>query len=79
MEKATMEITVAATTYAESLDIAQAVKVRLDHRGGRAYETETEEPIYIDDIRLVNASEEYINNAYVQTLTFIVDIAKECC
>ena len=55
LEKATMEITVAANTYAESLDIAQAVKIRLDHRGGRAYETETEEPIYIDDIRLVNA------------------------
>lgn len=78
MEKATMEITIAANTYAESLDIAQAVKIRLDHRGGQ-YETDTEEPITIEEIRMVNASEEYVNNAYVQTLTFVVDIAKDCC
>lgn len=78
-ETATMVITIAATTYAESLQLAQAVKIRLDHRAGRKYETETEDPIYIDEIRLTNASEDYVDGAYVQILTFDVKMSKECC
>lgn len=78
-ETATMEIVIAATTYAQSLDLAQAVKVRLDHRVGREYETENEEPIYIEDIILTNASEEYANGAFVQVLTFDVMMSKDCC
>lgn len=78
-ETATMEIVIAAATYAQSLDLAQAVKVRLDHRAGRSYETETEEPIYIEDIILVNASEEYTNGAFIQVLTFEVKMCKDCC
>lgn len=78
-ETATMVITIAANTYAESLDLAQAVKVRLEHRAQREYEGQTEEPIYIEDILLMNATEDYVDGAYVQILTFDVKMSKECC
>lgn len=73
LEKASVEIVIAATTYNESVELAQAVKVRLENLAGK-FETKTEDAITIDDCALVSASENWMNDAYVQTLIFDFDI-----
>lgn len=78
-DTATLELVIAATSYKESLELAQAVMVRLNHRAQREYETATEEPIFLDDITLINATEEYADNAYVQVMTFEVKVGRCCC
>ena len=72
-ETANVEITIAATTYNESVQIAQETKVRLEQLKGK-FETATEDAITLNDCTMVNASEDFIDDAYIQKLTFEFDI-----
>ena len=73
-----MDIIVVASTYDDSVELAQAIKIRLEETHG-AFETQKEEPIYINDIEMVNASEDWNNDAYIQRMTYQITIDKECC
>lgn len=77
-EVAYMDIIVVASTYDTSVDLAQAVKIRLEGISGN-FETSTEEAIMVDSIEMTNASEDWQNDAYIQRMTFRVKIEKECC
>lgn len=72
-ELANVEITIAATTYNESVQLAQEVKVRLEQLKGK-FETATEDAITLNDCTMINASEDFIDDAYIQKLTFEFDI-----
>lgn len=75
-EVATMEIIVAANTYNESLKYAQEVKVHLENQRGYCY-SEKEEEIKITDVFLTSASEDFVNDAYIQSMTFVIHIEGE--
>jgi len=77
-EKANIEIIIASTTYNDSLEYAQAIKIRMESLHGK-FETEKEEAIIIDSIELNSASEDWSNDAYIQRLSFEITILKECC
>lgn len=76
VEYATVEIIVAATTYNESLKYAQDVKIRLENQRGFS-ESAKEEDIKITDVFLTGASEDFVNDAYVQYMTFVFHIEGE--
>lgn len=70
IEHATVEVQAVTKTYDESIDLAQALKVRLEgHRGEIS-------DLNITDITLTNASEDYVGDAYVQKLYFDIEIEK---
>lgn len=77
-EIANVEIIVVAQNYEKSLEIAQAIKIRLEHTIGK-FETNKEEEIAINKIEMTNASEDWNNDAYLQKMTFRIIIEKECC
>lgn len=61
-----MDIFVVTERYATGVDIAELVRDSLergDYRGKN-----------IEEITLVNASEEYLDDAFIQNLTFKIDI-----
>lgn len=66
VEEATIEVNIAATTYSESISLAQQVKDAMEHNRGRY------EDVEIADIEMVDASENWVNEAYVQTMRFTV-------
>ncbi len=74
----TMELLIAARTYSESLDLAERVVERLGHIRGMERPNRGHAPLYIADVDLVDSSEEYVANAYVQVLTIEVKLAVEC-
>ena len=76
MEYATVEIIVAATTYNEALKYAQDVKVHLENQRGFS-ESAKEEDIKITDVFLTGASEDFVNDAYIQYMTFVIHIEGE--
>ena len=76
VEYATVEIIVAATTYNESLKYAQDVKVQLENQRGIS-ESAKEEDIKITDVFLTSASEDFVNDAYIQYMTFVIHIEGE--
>ena len=67
-EEITLEIIVASNTYSECLDEAQRVMWRMENTRG------TYNDIKIQEIKLVDASEDYIEDAYIQKLTFKIEI-----
>lgn len=69
-ETATVDIKIASKTYDESLQLAQSVKIRLEHLRGDVNN------ICFDKIIMTNAYEDWIDDAYVQTLTFQIRIYK---
>lgn len=73
VEYATVEVIVAATTYNEALKYAQDVKIHLENHRGFS-ESAKEESIKITDVFLTNASEDYVNDAYIQYMTFVFHI-----
>ena len=75
-EYATVEVIVAATTYNEALKYAQDVKIRLENQRGFS-ESAKEEDIKITDVFLTNASEDFVNDAYIQYMTFVFHIEGE--
>lgn len=58
------EIKVVTDTYQKGIDIANDVRKAIEH-GTKTYSDMT-----ISDIRLVGADEQYMENAFVQTLNF---------
>lgn len=67
-ELATVEVVVAGSTYQQSLQIAKQVLGRMEHTRGLY------EGISISEIKLVNAEEDYIEDAFIQRLTFQIEI-----
>lgn len=67
-EIASVDVVVASDKYAQSVEIAERVRFVLE-RG--EYDGEN---FSVDNITLANASEQYIQNTYIQTLTFDIEI-----
>lgn len=67
-ELATVEVVVASNTYTESIELAKQVMYRLEHTRGIYND------ISINEIKLTDAEEEYIEDAFVQKLTFTIEI-----
>ncbi len=75
-ETAVVEIAIISQTYAESLEKAIDVKFYLEHLHGR-YETKKDEHIHIANITMIDSSEEWSNDNYIQIMQFCIDIAIE--
>lgn len=67
-EIASVDVVIACDKYSQSVEIAENVRFVLEHGG---YEGEN---FSVDNISLSNASEQYMQNTYIQTLTFDVEI-----
>lgn len=67
-EIASVDVVVACDKYSQSVEIAERVRFVLEHGG---YDGEN---FSVDNISLSNASEQYIQNTYIQTLTFEIEI-----
>lgn len=67
-EIASVDVVIACDKYSQSVEIAERVRFVLE-RG--EYEGEN---FSVDNITLSNASEQYMQNTYVQTLTFEIEI-----
>lgn len=67
----TTEVTIIAVSddYSQTVDIAEAVRELLDNK---AYK---DEDIYISEMRLSGATEDQIENVFVQRLSFTVKIS----
>lgn len=68
-EIAYVELAILSTTYAESIEIAESVKELLESINAEAYNG-----VKIQRMRLYDASEDYINDAYLQRLIFQITI-----
>lgn len=64
------EIKVVTDTYQKGIDIANDVRRAIEH-GDKTYSDMT-----IEDIRLINATEDYMENAFIQTLNFQLSARK---
>lgn len=67
-EMATVELIVAAATYPDSISLAEKVKGTLEHTRGKFND------IVIGDITMINADEDYLEDAFIQKLTFQIEI-----
>lgn len=67
-EVATVEVVVAANNYTESVELAKQVMYRLEHTRGLYND------ISINEIKMIGAEEDFIEDAFVQKLTFEVEI-----
>ena len=67
-ELATVEVIVAASTYQDSIEVAEKVRGKMEHTRGKYGD------FSIADIILINADENYIEDAFIQTLTFNIEI-----
>ena len=67
-EIASVDVVIASDKYSQSVEIAERVRFVLE-RG--EYEGEN---FSVDNITLSNASEQYMQNTYIQTLTFDIEI-----
>lgn len=67
-ELATVEVIVAGATYQNALQIAKEVMGRMEHTRGK-YDN-----ITISEIKLINAEEDYLEDAFIQKLTFNIEI-----
>ena len=59
---------IAANNYAESVELAEQVRTSLVHKKGII------QSIVIEDITLVDGSEEFLDNTFVQNLIFKITI-----
>ena len=67
-ETATVEVIVASDNYNESIDVASIVLYRLEHTRGEFND------IIISEIELLDADEDFIEDTYIQKLTFKIEI-----
>lgn len=67
-ETIVFEVNIAATTYAESVELAQRVKDVLEHNRG------TYDNLKINDITMMDAAEDWVNEAYIQSMRFNIDL-----
>lgn len=72
-EIATVEVVIVAQSYAESLRYATDIKMFLERLKG-TYKTLKNEEIDIEDITVIDASEEWNNDAYLQKMTLQITI-----
>lgn len=75
-ESADIEIAIISQTYAESLEKAINVKMYLEHLHGQ-FQTKKDEHINITDITLVDCSEEWSNDNYIQIMKFEITLYNE--
>lgn len=64
IEKVTVEVSVIAETYTESLELAEKVKSRIEKTRGEF------QGVSINEAETIQAVENWSNDAYIQTLTF---------
>lgn len=67
-ESVNVEIYIATETYKEGIELAEITRKSLEHKEGVFSE------IDITDITLQDASEEFIDNTFIQNLKFKIDI-----
>ena len=67
-ELATVEIIVAATTYAESISLAEQVKQKMCSASGEY------NGIVIGGIVMTDALEQYLEDAFIQKMTFQIEV-----
>lgn len=75
-EVCNLEIIIVSQTYLESVEKAIDVKLYLEHLHG-TYMTAKDEVIEIADITLIDASEDWSNDAYIQTMNFQITMFNE--
>ena len=75
-EISNIEIVIVSQTYLDSVEKAINVKMYLEHLRG-TYHTAKDETIEIGDVTLIDCSEDWNNDAYLQTLNFKVTIFNE--
>ncbi len=66
-ETISVDVIVASDMYNDTVEIADLVRVALEGRKGMYWN------IYIEDIRLLSADEEYMEDTFIQTLTFNIN------
>ena len=67
-EVATVEVLVVSNDYEDSINLAEKVKGKMEHTRGKYNE------VTIGDVTLQNADENYLEDAFVQKLTFQMEI-----
>lgn len=67
-ENVSVEINIASSNYSESIDLAIKVRKALEHKKG------TYSDIAIEDIVIDDAAEDYIEDTFIQTLTFKIEL-----
>lgn len=67
-ENVSVEINIASSNYSESIDLAIKVRKALEHKKG------TYSDIAIEDIAIDDATEDYIEDTFIQTLTFKIEL-----
>ncbi len=67
-ENVSVEINIASSNYSESVDLAIKVRKALEHKKG------TYSDIVIEDIVIDDATEDYIEDTFIQTLTFKIEL-----
>lgn len=75
-EIATMELIIVSQSYADGLQIATDLKMFLERLEG-VYKTKNKEEINIGDIVIIDASEDWNNEAYLQKMTLRITIVNE--
>ena len=68
-ENSIYDIVIVTPNYEDGLRLATNAKMYLERLQGR-YKTSKEEEILIGDVAMIDASEEWNNEAYLQKLTF---------
>ena len=76
IEKADIAITIITDKYDDVLTLATNVKMYLEHLKG-VYRTKKDEEININDITLIDASEDWNNDKYLQNLVFTISLYNE--
>ena len=76
IEKADIAITIITDKYDDGLTLATNVKMYLEHLKG-VYRTKKDEEININDITLIDASEDWNNDKYLQNLVFTISLYNE--
>lgn len=75
-ENSIYDIVIVTPNYEDGLRLATNAKMYLERLQGR-YKTSKEEEIIIGDVAMIDASEEWNNEAYLQKLTFLFKLYNE--
>lgn len=67
-EHVLLTIAIASKDYDESVELADKVKTALEHRSGIISD------IYVEGVDTVDASEDWQNDAFIQSLTFRIKV-----
>lgn len=68
-----IELNIVSQSYEESLEKAINIKMFLEHLRG-FYSTTKEEKINVNNVTMIDSSEDYNGDAYIQTMSFKIDI-----